>query len=100
MKKLLVILVVVALVLGVTACSMNSPVSESKPSVTTDATDDAQTSETPAESKDDVLKVGFTVQDLTNEYFATLINGIQDHQEDYGIELFVNDAKSDATAQV
>jgi ABC-type sugar transport system substrate-binding protein len=46
------------------------------------------------------IRVGFTVQDLTNPYFTTLIKGINDRKERYGIELFVHDAKTDAAAQV
>lgn len=105
MKKLLLFFVAVALIFGAAACSMESPVSESTPSAETDASKSAQVSEpaeaeSPGGSADKVLKVGFTVQDLTNEYFVTLIKGIQDHQKEYGVELYVNDAKSDATAQV
>lgn len=101
MKKLLVILVVAAMILGSVACSMSNPVGSAPAEVSPDAQGSApDASESPAESSKDVLKVGFTVQDLTNEYFATLIKGIEDHQADYGIELYVNDAKSDATAQV
>lgn len=100
MKKLFVILMVVVLVFGAAACSMENPVSQPSPSATEAVSDEAQASESPDDSTDGVIKVGFTVQDLTNEYFVTLIKGIQDHQAEYGIELYVNDAKSDATAQV
>jgi ribose transport system substrate-binding protein len=47
-----------------------------------------------------ILKVGFTVQDLTIPYFISLIRGINDHAKEYGIEVRVHDGKSDATSQV
>lgn len=46
------------------------------------------------------IRVGFTVQDLTNPYFTTLIKGINDRKDSYGIELVVHDGKTDASTQV
>ncbi len=89
MKKVLAVLVVIALVMGFSACSTSKSTQSSTSS-----------SEASVSSKDKVLKIGFTVQDLTNEYFATLIKGIKDHQAEYNMEVIVHDAKSDATSQV
>jgi ABC-type sugar transport system substrate-binding protein len=50
--------------------------------------------------KNDKIKVGFTVIDLTNPYFTTLIKGINDRADEYGIELVVHDGKGDAASQV
>lgn len=94
MKKLLVVMLAVLFVLSVTGCSMSNPIADTNNETTTS---DAEQS---TEAADDVITVGFTVQDLTNEYFATLIKGIEDHQDEYNIKMIVNDAKSDATAQV
>ena len=94
MKKLLFVLLAVVFMFSVVGCSMSNLITETSDASTTS---DAEES---VEATDDVITVGFTVQDLTNEYFATLIKGIEDHQDEYGIKVIVNDAKSDATAQV
>lgn len=46
------------------------------------------------------LKVGFVVQNQTINYFLDVIQGIEDHQEEYGIECQVVDGKSDVETQI
>ncbi|GMO48729.1 MAG: D-ribose ABC transporter substrate-binding protein [Termitinemataceae bacterium] len=50
--------------------------------------------------KEKKIRVGFTVQDLTNTYFASVVRGINDHKDQYNIELVLHDGKSDASNQV
>jgi ABC-type sugar transport system substrate-binding protein len=46
------------------------------------------------------LRVGFTLQDLTNTYYIDLCRGVTDRQDKFNLELIVHDAKSDAASQV
>ncbi|MDO4522803.1 MAG: sugar ABC transporter substrate-binding protein [Eubacteriales bacterium] len=45
-------------------------------------------------------KVGFVVQNQTINYFLNVIKGIEDHQDDYGIEVQVIDGQSDIEKQI
>ena len=46
------------------------------------------------------LKFGYSTMDLTNPYFVALTNGMKDRAKVLGIELTVQDSKSDAASQV
>lgn len=46
------------------------------------------------------LKIGLSVYDLANPYFVSVANGAKAKCEELGIELIVDDPKSDAAAQV
>ena len=46
------------------------------------------------------VKVGFVVQNQTINYFLNVSKGIEDHQEEYGIECQVVDGQSDIEKQV
>jgi ABC-type sugar transport system substrate-binding protein len=59
-----------------------------------------QETKTAEKANDGKIKVGFTVQDMTNTYYITLCKGITDRQDAYNVELIVHDAKSDAASQV
>ena len=45
-------------------------------------------------------KVGFIVQDLTINYFLSVVQGVEDFQDNYNMEVQVIDGHSDATTQV
>jgi ABC-type sugar transport system substrate-binding protein len=46
------------------------------------------------------IKVGITVYDLANPYFVTVVNGAKAKCDELGIELIVDDPKSNSAAQV
>lgn len=46
------------------------------------------------------MKIGLSVYDLANPYFVTVVNGAQAKCDELGIELIVDDPKSNAAAQV
>lgn len=46
------------------------------------------------------LRIGITVYDLDNPYFATLLSGARDKCRELGAELIVNDPKSSVESQV
>ena len=46
------------------------------------------------------LKIGLSVYDLANPYFVSVANGAQARCDELGIELIIDDPKSDAAAQV
>jgi ABC-type sugar transport system substrate-binding protein len=46
------------------------------------------------------LRVGFTLQDLTNTYYIDLARGVTDRQDKFNLALTVHDGKSDAASQV
>lgn len=46
------------------------------------------------------LKFGYTVMDLTNPYFTTLVNGAKDRAEELGIDITIHDGKSDPMKQI
>ena len=46
------------------------------------------------------LRFGYSAMDLTNPYFVALTNGMKDRAGELGIELTVQDSKSDAASQV
>lgn len=53
-----------------------------------------------AEEAKEPYKVGFVVQNQTINYFLNVIKGIEDHQEEYGIETQVVDGQSDVETQI
>ncbi|MFP3154684.1 sugar ABC transporter substrate-binding protein [Lachnospiraceae bacterium ZAX-1] len=67
---------------------------------TADTTDVADTTDTADEGSDEPYKVGFIVQDLTNNYFITVFNGAKEFQSKYGVEVQAVDGHSDAATQV
>ena len=51
-------------------------------------------------SGEDTLKIGLSVMDLSNSYFAEFSNGAQEYADENGIELVINDPQSDTQKQV
>ena len=62
----------------------------------TDAVDEAADASGTTEG----LKIGLSVYDLANPYFVSVANGAQARCDELGIELIIDDPKSDAAAQV
>lgn len=50
--------------------------------------------------KEGDIKIGLTVYDLANPYFVAVANGAEAKAKELGVELIINDPKSDAAAQV
>lgn len=46
------------------------------------------------------LKIGLSVMDLSNSYFAEFANGAQKYADENGIDLIINDPQSDTQKQV
>jgi len=46
------------------------------------------------------LKLGYTVQDLTNNYFTILVQGVKDKAKELGINITIHDGKSDPAQQI
>lgn len=75
-----------------------------------DASSDAAVSEQGSDAVDTAvketgkdeegLKIGLSVYDLANPYFVSVANGAQAKCDELGIELIIDDPKSDAAAQV
>lgn len=47
-----------------------------------------------------MIKVGFSILDLTNPYWNTQVRGAQDKAKEYGIELIVHDGQSDPAREI
>jgi ABC-type sugar transport system substrate-binding protein len=78
MKKISIVLaIVLAVLFSFSACSRRSGSSDSKK-----------------------IKVGITVYDLANSYWVMLINGAREKCDELGIELILDDPKSNSAAQV
>jgi len=90
-KKIGSLLLTVLLAASLASCSTQNPLESS----TAPSSEEAQDS-----ASKELIRVGFAVQDLTNTYFLSVIDGINDHKDEYGVELLVHDGKSDASSQV
>ena len=89
------------------ACSMKEPGSsdagQPEPAPAEESAEDgADESGAPAdaENQDKKIRVGFIVQDLTINYFLSVVQGVEDFQENYNMEVQVVDGHSDANTQV
>ena len=96
-------LAAVLTVVSVAACSMKEPGSaDTKPPASDSTEGNADESSAPAEagSEDGKIRVGFIVQDLTINYFLSVVQGVEDFQDNYNMEVQVVDGHSDADKQV
>lgn len=108
MKKVVVLVVsvclVLALLVGCTQPTVPVDDAQSKQSASQEVTETGQEGGQPAEAADkksgDKVKVGLSIYDLANPYFVTLTNGAKAKAEELGIELIVDDPKSDSAKQV
>lgn len=107
MRKVSILLAAVWMITSVTACSMKEPGStdtkepEATPAQESDeGKTDAAQGESEGGASDKKLRVGFVVQDLSINYFLSVVKGVEDFQENYNMEVQVVDGHSDATAQV
>lgn len=89
-KRLSVVLVMVIALVSVSACTAKEPGSS-----------DSKKEETAKkDKKSGKTKVGFIVQDLTINYFLSVVKGVEDFQDKYDMEVQVIDGHSDAPTQV
>jgi len=84
MKKML-LLVMLAVMLVLAACSMEAPGSSS--------------SEKEGGKSEGDFKVGFSISTLNNPFFVTLSEGAQEKADELGVELTVVDAQDNASKQ-
>lgn len=82
MKKLIKGIMMIAVLLFVAACSTEG--------------DSAEGDNTDGEN----LDVGYTLHDLSNPYFLTLVDGFETEAENRGVTTTVQDAKMDASTQI
>lgn len=120
-KKLISVVLSIVLALGLTACSAGGKsVEETNTTSETGKEAAGSSSETDSSDAENVdfgvndvaykaaekiknkekIKVGFIVQDLTINYFLSVIDGIENFQGDFNMEVAVFDGKSDAANQV
>ena len=85
MKKLLAVLLTVCM-LAMLACGCS----------------DKKTEDDPQQGGEETgkLKIGLSVMDLSNSYFAEFANGAQKYADENGIDLIINDPQSDTQKQV
>jgi ribose transport system substrate-binding protein len=103
MKKILSIMLTLVLVFSLSACSSTKDTSETSntDSTTTDSTTTdstaAEATQAPAstDASADGYTIGFSVYDLSNEYFQSMLEGIQAEADAQGVKLIVHDQKSD-----
>jgi ribose transport system substrate-binding protein len=99
MKKMLLLLFLAAiLVFSFVGCSSDSEQTDSQ----TTSTESEETSSSTSSSETEVkkIKIGMSVLDLSNPYFKEIANGAQKAADELGIELVINDPKSDPTKQM
>lgn len=53
-----------------------------------------------SKTSEDKIKIGYTLQDLSNTYFIEVAEGVKARFEELGIEVIIHDGKSDAANQV
>ena len=101
-KKVLGMLLAVAMMGFVLAgCGSGTKQEEAAPTETTESGKDAVDTAADATGKGtEGLKIGLSVYDLANPYFVSVANGAQAKCDELGIELIIDDPKSDAAAQV
>ena len=94
MKKLMALILALAVVLSLAACAgKTEPTTNTSTSPTTSST----TSEAPKEKN---LVFGVAMPQLDNDGFKANLIGIKQFAEENGIELIVTDAKATADAQM
>lgn len=89
-KKVLSLLMAGAMVLSLAACGGNSDSSTDSSS----SSGDSDSSTTDSSSGGDYT-IGFSVYDLSNEYFQSMLEGVEEEAEALGITLETHDQKSD-----
>lgn len=94
MKKLIALLLALAMVFAFTACGE----AEDDTPVTPDTPDKTETNDTPAE--DDKIVVGLIQQDLTHPFHLGEVEGAKVAAEKYGFELVISSGDGDVTKQV
>lgn len=102
MKKwgALLLAVVVSLV-ALAGCGAKTEPAETEPAKAENAeTNEAANPEEPKETEQKKIKIGFSVMDLSNQYFVDLSNGAQEYCDEMGYELIVSDPASDTSKQV
>ncbi len=92
MKKVVVFLLVAFMIFGLTACQTTAGDEA--------ATSEAAVEETAAEAEEDQIIVGFSIQDISNPIWVELYNEMEAEADVLGVELMLNDAKSDPNTQI
>lgn len=108
MKKIVCLVLAVGMMLfAFAACGTTEPASTQSVSATESPEATAEeTGEAAVESAasgltvKEGMKIGLSVYDLANPYFVTVVNGAQAKCDELGIELIVDDPKSNSAAQV
>lgn len=104
--KRIISLIMVVLVTMLTAAGCGSTSSEKNDgqsagsAAVSQASTAAESSAAGESSSTEGMKIGLSVYDLANPYFVTVAEGAKAKAKELGIELIVNDPKSDAAAQV
>ena len=103
MKKLFCIVIAIAMVVGMAACSSGETVTET--ASTADETTVTASDETTATASDETAEgvkytVGFIPETLAAEYWAIVEQGMESIKDELGVELIVKDPKGDVAAQV
>lgn len=100
MKKVGAFLLVASVSLSViTGCGSKADPAESKSDETNGVSVLAESEEAEG-TEEKKIKIGFSVMDLSNEYFVDLSNGAQEYCDEMGYELIVSDPASDTSKQV
>lgn len=86
MKKIWLLMLIVALGIVVVACSTESPVNDN--------------SEADGEGGDGDYTIGFSISTLNNPFFVTLQDGAEEKAEELGVNLVMVDAQDDEAKQV
>ena len=105
MRKAASIMLAVAMVLGLTACSGGGEAATATTQAaategtTAKAAADAVTEAVGSEASAEGYTIGFSPYTLTNEYFVAVLDGVQRACEELGCELIYFDAQNDPTQQ-
>lgn len=89
-KKLLGLILAAIFALGMAACGGSAD-----DSGTADSASTSDTSESVDAGSDGDYTIGFSVYDLSNEYFQSMLTGVEEAAEEYGVTLETHDQKSD-----
>lgn len=101
MKKLLCLVMALVMVLLLLAgCSKSGEESTNISNVSSETSSTNNVNNESEETSEDKIKIGFSVMDLSNEYFVDLANGAQAYCDEMGYELIVSDPQSDTSRQV
>ena len=109
-KKVLGMLLAAAMMVSLfTGCSTGTQTDTANEGTTEEAAEEqgadavdeaAEDASADTSGKTEGLKIGLSVYDLANPYFVSVANGAQARCDELGIELIIDDPKSDAAAQV